>query len=352
VLREPAALDALTRAVAKADRLILLGDLLELRHGPAGDALAAAQRPLKQLGEALGADREVVILPGNHDYQVLTGWFDRRAQRARDDRQAVGGTAGSPAPLGLESEVSAVPEEILGRLAALLAPARVRISYPGIWLRDDVYATHGHYADVHMTMPTIERLGAGVMIRIAGRPADQFQAAEDYEAVLAPIYAWIHAMAQRIPPERSGNLNGGSVRGWRAMTGPGRRSLRRRAMTAGFPLLVAGLNRAGVGPLRPELSGSALRRAGLRGMETVATHLGIRAPYVIFGHTHRAGPLPGDDAGEWRLEGGGQLINTGCWVEEASFVGPEPRRSPYRVGFAVWVEDAPAPPRLVNLLDG
>jgi hypothetical protein len=351
VLREPAALDALTRAVAEADRLILLGDLLELRHGPAEDALEAARGPLGQLGKALGGEHEVVIVPGNHDYQVLTGWFDRRAQRAGDHGHSVSGLAGSPARLGLESEVSPVCEEILGRLGALLAPARVRVSYPGIWLRDDVYATHGHYADVHMTMPTIERLGAGVMTRIAGRPADQFHTAEDYEAVLAPIYAWIHAMAQRIPAERSGNLHGGSVRGWRAMTGPGRRGLRRRAMAAGFPLLIAGLNRAGVGPLRPELSGAALRRSGLRGMETVATRLGIRAPYVIFGHTHRAGPLPGDDAGEWRLAGGGQLINTGCWVEEPSFVGAEPSRSPYRVGFAVWVEDAPAPPRLVNLLD-
>jgi hypothetical protein len=351
VLREPAALEALTRAVREADRLILLGDLLELRHGPAGDALAVAEGPLRQLGEALGPEREVVMLPGNHDYEVLTGWFDRRAGRARDNGRVAGGATGSPAPLGLQTEVCSVPEEILGRLAALMAPARVRVSYPGIWLRDDVYATHGHYADVHTTMPTIERLGAGVMTRIAGRPADQFRTAEDYEAVLAPIYAWIHATAQRIPPERSGNLHGGSVRGWGALTGPGRRGLRRRAMAAGFPLLVAGLNRAGVGPLRPELSGPALRRAGLRGMEAVATRLGILAPYVIFGHTHRAGPLPGDDSSEWRLPGGGQMINTGCWVQEPSFTGPEPSRSPYRVGFAVWVEDAPAPPRLVNLLD-
>jgi hypothetical protein len=347
VLREPAALAALTRAVTEADQLILLGDLLELRHGPAEDALAAARGPLRQLGEALGREHEVVIVPGNHDYQLLAGWFDRRVQRAGDDGHPVGALA----RLGLESEVSAAPDEILGRLGALLAPARVRVSYPGIWLRDDVYATHGHYADVHMTMPTLERLGAGVMTRIAGRPADRFHAAEDYEAVLAPIYAWIHAMAQRIPPERSGNLHGGSVRGWRAMTGPGRRGLRRRVMAAGFPLVIAGLNRAGVGPLRRELSHAALRRSGLRGMETAAGRLGIRAPYVIFGHTHRAGPLPGDDAGEWRLEGGGQLINTGCWVKEPSFVGADPSRSPYRVGFAVWLEDAPTPPRLVNLLD-
>ncbi len=46
-------------------------------------------------------------------------------------------------------------------------------------------------------------------------------------------------------------------------------------MAAAFPVLVAALNRAGVGPLRAELSGRALRQAGLRGMETVRDQLGI-----------------------------------------------------------------------------
>jgi hypothetical protein len=48
------------------------------------------------------------------------------------------------------------------------------------------------------------------------------------------------------------------------------------------------------------------------------------------------------------------LINTGCWVEEPAFLGPDPARSPYRAGFGVYVENSsrPTPPRLVNLLDG
>jgi hypothetical protein len=350
VLREPVALDALIRALGQADRLVLLGDLLELRHGPEGAAVAVAQEPLRRIGAGLGPEGEVVYVPGNHDYQVLVGWFERCARAAADGDP---GGLNRPAPLGLETRVEPVGEETLGRLAALMSPARLTVRYPGLWLREDVYATHGHYLDVHMTMPTLERLGAGMMSRIAARPADQLRSAEDYEAVLAPIYAWIHAMAQRIPPERGGNLHGGSVRGWRALTGPGRRGLRRRAMAAGFPALVAALNRAGLGPLRAELSGAALRNSGLRAMEAVATRLGVVAPYLIFGHTHRAGPLAGDDRLPWRLAGGGELINTGCWVQEPSFAGPDPSTSPYRVGFAVWLDDASpsSPPRLVNLLD-
>ena len=332
-LREP-----LLEAVAGCERLVLLGDLLELRHGPERNALAAAREPLSELGDALGPEREVIIVPGNHDHHLLDGWLQRRS-----------GTAVPPA-LGLGTEVDWAAGETLARVAGWLAPARVRAAYPGLWLRPDVYAFHGHYADLHLTIPTMERLAAGAMGRIVALPETGPHCTEDYEAALAPIYAWIHAIAQRVDAEHAGSLHGGSVRGWTALTGPGRRGLRRRAMAAGFPVLVAGLNRARIGPLRSELSGAALRRSGLRGAEEVATRLGVRAQYVIFGHTHRAGPLLGDDIQEWRTASGVRLLNSGCWVEEPSFLGPVPGESPYRVGFCIRVGDQ-GPPALVNLLD-
>jgi hypothetical protein len=349
----------LLEAVARCDRLVLLGDLIELRHGPERDALAAARGLLTALGAALGPEREVVIVPGNHDHRLLDDWFERQGRTA------------PPPPLGLQAELRWHGDELLATIAGWLAPARVSAAYPGLWLRPDVYAIHGHYADLHLTIPTLERLAAGVMSRIvrgtvdrpargpaSGSPNGPFggvaggsRTAEDYEVTLAPIYAWIHALAQRIGPELGGNLQGGSVRGWSALTGPGRRGLRRRAVGAGFPALVAALNGAGLGPLRPELSRAALRRAGLRGLEEAAGRLGVSASYVVFGHTHRAGPLPGDDPGEWRTSSGAQLINSGCWVSEPSLLGPAPAQSPYRVGFCVWVLDE-GPPELVNLLDG
>jgi hypothetical protein len=342
VLRRPAAREPLLRALTDCRRLVLLGDLLELRHGPLREALTVAAEPLREIGAALGAGAEVVITAGNHDHYLLHGWSERRAAEA------------PPPAMGLESDVDWIPGEPLARIAEMLSPASVRVTYPGIWLRDDVYAVHGHYLDLHMTVPTLERLGAGVMRRVVGLADAGPGCAEDYEAALDPIYACIHAIAQLADPVRSHMLHGGSVRGWNALTGTGRRTLRRQALAMAWPLAIAGLNRARLGPFRPELSGPELRRAGLRAVTEVVARLGVETGYVLFGHTHRAGPLPADDAAEWCTVGGTRLINTGCWVDEPAFLGPDPAHSPYRAGFGVLIEETvpPTPPRLVNLLDG
>ena len=88
-----------------------------------------------------------------------------------------------------------------------------------MWLRDDVFATHGHYLDVHLTIPSIERLATGVMRRVVALGPDGPTSVEDYEAILTPIYAWIHALADRLPADRGGHLHTGSSRGWAALTG-------------------------------------------------------------------------------------------------------------------------------------
>ncbi len=339
VLRDRGRRAALVSALAGCDRLVLLGDILELRHGPMHEAVAAAREPLSEIGAALGPDGEVVLLAGNHDHYLVHPWSQRRAGD------------GPPPPLRAETPVDWIAGDPFGALAAMLSPARVRATYPGVWLRPDVWATHGHYLDVHMTVPSIERLGAGVMRRVVGPRGAGPASAEDYEAILTPIYAWLHAVAQGAVAGRGSGLQGGSVRGWRALTGPrGRRGLRARAMAASWPVLVAALNRAGLGPLRAEVSGPALRRSGLRGMDEVCARLGVSADYVIFGHTHRAGPLPGDDPAEWTTAGGGRLVNSGCWVHEPAFMGDDPSQSPYRTGFCVVVDDD-GPPRLLNLSD-
>ena len=72
-----------------------------------------------------------------------------------------------------------------------------------------------------------------------------------------------------------------------------------RALVAGFPVAVAALNRLGLGPLRTDISSDALRAAGLRAMREVADRLKLGDAHVVFGHTHRAGPLPGDDERDW-----------------------------------------------------
>jgi hypothetical protein len=364
VLRGDESRARLLEAAAGVERLVLLGDVIELRHGPAREALAVAEPVLRALGGAVGERGEIVIVPGNHDHDLIEPWTERAGRKA------------APPPLGSEADVDWRAGETLASLARWLGPGRVRVSYPGVWLRDDVYAIHGHYLDRHTTVPMFERLGAGLMALVVREPSDGPASAEDYEAALAPIYALIHALAQTSgshSPIRSSH--GVSARAWRALSEPGARrravaggppvgpaggrpggplgrraALRRRAMVAAFPLAVALLNRLRLGPLRADISGEQLRRASLSAFGDVVGRLGVDARYTIFGHTHRAGPLLGDDRGEWVAANGAAILNTGSWVHEPTFLGREPGSSPYRPGFGILLADE-GPPELVNLLD-
>jgi predicted phosphodiesterase len=361
LIRDPELRAPLLELAADADRVVLLGDVLELRHGPPRGALAAARPFFEDLGRAL-AGGEVVVVAGNHDHAMLEPWLAYRSER--DVRS----------PLAVEQLIE--PRDaspMLARIAEWLAPARARAAYPGIWVREDVYATHGHYLDCHLTVPTLERLSVGAMGRLLGRPASEFSGADDYEAVTAPVYAWRDAVAREA---RTGDaLNGtATLRAWRALDGASGRSasssdgdrslaaglaarLRTRALVAAFPLAVGALNRAGIGPLRAKISASELRRAGLRAMGEVAARLELGEAYVIFGHTHRAGPLARDAQGEWHagsLNGnasmaGARLVNSGCWTFDTVFLTATPGESPYWPGTCVLVEDS-GPPALKRLL--
>lgn len=355
LLRRPELREPLLREAAEVDRVVLLGDVLELRHGPVHEAMRAARPFFAELGRVL-AGRELVITAGNHDHALVEPWLAARA------------VEGEPPALELEQLLE--PGEVspaLARIAEWARPARTRVAHPGMWVREDVYATHGHYLDCHLTVPTLERLSVGVMSRLLGRPPESLHSVDDYEAMGAPVFAWRDVVAR---DGRTGNaLNGlATVNAWRALRGGGDlggqetetarmrlrssgawRKLRTRALVLGFPLAVAVLNRAGVGPLKAEVSATELRRAGLRAMGEVAARLGLGEAYVVFGHTHRTGPLPGDDAREWSGSGGARLCNTGSWTYASIFVGDAPGESPYWPGGCVLVEES-GPPRVLRLL--
>jgi hypothetical protein len=323
--------------------VVLLGDVVELRQGPVRDALATASRVLSEVGGAMGAGRELVIVSGNHDHHLLADFVARRS------------AAGPPPAFELETAVEWADGEPLAALAVAAGASGTEVSvrYPGVWLREDVWATHGHYLDVHTTIPIFERLGAGVTGRVLRRRPGEAHRIEDYEGVLAPVYAWINAVAQAGDDRTDVTADGASERIWRALTrSDGRRlALRQRGLGLAVAGTVAALNRAGIGPLKADFGGPELRRASLLALGDVVEQLSVGASYVVFGHSHRAGPLPGDDRREWVASGGARIINTGCWVQEsAAFLGEHPERSPYRAGFAVRVGDE-GPPELVNLLD-
>ncbi len=67
--RDPAIRRTLLDEIPAADRLVLLGDVLELRELPLARVLESVQPFFEELGEAM-AGRRVVLVPGNHDHRL------------------------------------------------------------------------------------------------------------------------------------------------------------------------------------------------------------------------------------------------------------------------------------------
>jgi predicted phosphodiesterase len=336
VLRHPEVLERLANELTKTDRLVLLGDVVELRHGPLREALQVAEPVLRAMGASLPSGAEVVLVAGNHDHDIVRPWLDGRMQ-----------------PLGLQQTIKpATASPLARRVAAMFQGNSVSVAYPGIWLREDVYALHGHYLDVHTRVPTFERLAAGVMTRIVGGLETPGTSGPDsYERILAPLYAWIQANAQRTAPGARAAGAGSAGRAYEALHGDGRRPMRMRVLLAALPVGVRGLRLLGLGSLSSDLSGPGLLNGSLAAIDEAIGRLGIDAEHVIFGHSHRPGPLRNDDLLQWRTTSGSWLHNTGSWVHEPGFTGATNSRHAYWPGSAIRLVDRRAP-KLVRLLDG
>lgn len=330
VLRDAGVRRILLDEIAAADRLILLGDVLELRELPLATVLAQAQPFFEELGATM-AGKQVLLVPGNHDHRLAEPLLERRA------------LAGEP--LGLEHRAAPAGEPG-ERIAAWLGEAELELAYPGIWLRDDVYATHGHYMDCHMSLPRAECVAAAATMRTL-RPLPAQPAPFDYEHVLRPVYGFTYGLAQ-----------GGSVwgrarpseRAWRALAsdnGGRPRRVRRAVLRATVPAVVWAINRLLRSDFDPDLSAATITHSGVAAATEMSARLGLEGVHVITGHTHRAGPEASD--GTWELPGGGHLHNTGSWVFASAFHRPGTPPGPYWPGTVTWV-DGEGPPRRVRLL--
>jgi predicted phosphodiesterase len=333
----------LLEAVDDVDRVILLGDVIELRDRPLAEALELARPFFDALAEA-APGAEVVVIPGNHDHHLLEEWLVER--RLRDE-----------GPLGL-SQTAEITESGPLRAVATGLEGRISLAYPGAWVRPGVYATHGHYLDRHLTIPTFERLAVAAVERALGhRPdirQDPLEApsgptdAEEYERAQAPVYAFLFALAQGASAER--RAPGPSARIWAAMSGGATRAQKVRGWLLGsvaVPGAVGVANRLGLGPVKPDLSPGAISRAGIAAIGEVAARLGIEADHLIFGHTHRRGPLDGETG--WEAPNGTHLLNCGSWVHMPGLLGEGPAaKAPYWPGTVVEVDDdGPPRPRLL-----
>jgi len=322
VLRSHTVRSYLMPLLAPVDQLVLLGDTLELRQAPLDEVLDIARPFFGELGEIIG-DARVVIIAGNHDHALLT-------ERVHEQ---------------FEQHVRPGDEGPVGRIASWMPQCEVVVSYPGYRIRDDVYATHGHYLDAHNSVPTIETMLVSVSKRRRRFPAEGPLTVEDYERAMAPLYAIAFRGAQRATKALPVAPGAPSKRLWELLVRDDGRTTMAGRLLGGvvLPGGVAALNRLGFGPFDPEVSGPVLRRAGLRAISESIDRMGIEARHAIFGHTHRAGPLPRDDG--WVTSRGIQLHNTGNWVYEPGFLGRSPTDSPYWPGGITFVEDE-GPPRL------
>jgi UDP-2,3-diacylglucosamine pyrophosphatase LpxH len=82
LLRRPEMREPLLAALDDVDRVVLLGDALEMRDGPAHEPLGAARALFEDLGRVLGRDGEVVMVPGNHDHELIGPWLEARRRVA------------------------------------------------------------------------------------------------------------------------------------------------------------------------------------------------------------------------------------------------------------------------------
>jgi hypothetical protein len=335
VARQPAALERMVHALAGAERIVLLGDLLEMRQRPLSQLLDVVRPFFRRLGEALDG-RQVVIIPGNHDHALVEPWLARRR---------LSGEA-----LGSENEWQVGAPETdgpAGVIASWLPQSEVTLAYPGLTLAPGVFATHGHYLDLYLTVPRLESIAASVMGRLTGR-GSRCRSADDFEAVLAPLYGFYAGLAQGAS---AGALQRGasvSRSVWSRVTGE-RRVSRLLLGRVTIPAAVAALNRLRLGPFSAELTGAELRRSGLLAMGRVAEALAPGAQHVVFGHTHRPGPLPADDEAEWTSLCATRLWNSGSWYFEPAFVSGRNEPSPYSPGTVLWL-DPSGTPRIENAL--
>ena len=316
IARRPDLRARLVDVVRGADRLVLLGDVLELRERSLESAIEIARPLFEDLAAALGGG-EIVYVPGNHDHAMLAPLAE---------------SVGGPSALhALETRLTPPPAHPLARLVRDLSPARLDFAYPGVWLDDGVYATHGHYMDAHSPVPMVECLAIAISARLrGGRPRVGEQPRRLRAGGLAGVRR-LHPhrsrpggrprrrrhisarlyerLVRRSPDGAASDGVGDASRQARNSATPAAaasRSARRpadagdRLLRAAVPRAVAALNRLGLGPFDPDISGSALRRAGLKAMAEVVERLDIEAEHVIFGHTHRPGPLP-SDLDEWTI---------------------------------------------------
>jgi hypothetical protein len=327
LLRDAEIRQVFLNEIGSADRLVLLGDVLELFELSQSTVLRLAQPFFEELGNAM-AGRDIVLVPGNHDYLLAEPLLAHHAAQGQ--------------PLGLEQHVP--PRgNITPRIASLLGTAKLDIAYPGVWLRDDVYVTHGHYMDCHRTLVRMECILPAMIMRAAGSVPPCAEPA-DYERVLRPIYQFGFSLAQL-------GLGRWATRwlasAWRAMAGREGKVAQNSAVSSIASAGTWALNGVLRANFCADFSGSAIYRSSFDGGATLVERLQIEAAHTIMGHSHWGGPRT--DEQNWVLWNGGCLHNSASWVFDPAFQSADAPPLPNWPGTVIWLEEQ-GPPKHKHLL--
>jgi hypothetical protein len=204
------------------------------------------------------------------------------------------------------------------------------VRYPGAWLEDRVWVTHGHYLDRHLIPESAFGLPRGRLRRGGGAgEASPF----DYER------ARRRRRGSRSPQRLLSRFAERPLATALELTG----ELLRSATVPRLPIM---LQRIRLAPVTATAIDTQMRHASLAAMGLVVSRLGVDADFVVFGHVHRTGPLNGEP---WPNRGT-QLLNCGSWLYEPLLVDRASRPHPYWPGGAVLLESGRAP-RALGLLD-
>ncbi len=196
----------------------------------------------------------------------------------------------------------------LRSVVSWLEATRVEVRYPGVWLADGVWATHGHYLNNYLRPVS----SWGLHRRTELQPATP----AGFEYI--PKRPAAPHLRDGLPPER-----------WLDRRIPSR-----------------------LAPVTARMLGNQMLRHAMPALALATQALGVEADWVIFGHVHRRGPRQGDDLQLWSGPGGSpRIVNTGSWRYEPVVVHDAGPSGGYWPGGAV-VLDEEGQPRSVGLLDG
>jgi UDP-2,3-diacylglucosamine pyrophosphatase LpxH len=288
-------LERLLESVRRYDRLVLLGDVVEMAESHHAHSFPIAEPVLRAIGGAMRPGSQIVLVPGNHDHALIRAWSQTQGQAL--EREAVVPHDASP---------------LLAQMVDWLGAEQVQVRYPGVWLSDEIWATHGHYLNYYLR--PISSVGL-LHPRHRQKAADPRLPAGYERTASSP--AKPH-MRDGLPPQR-----------WHDRVIP--------------PVLA---------PLLTRVLARQVRNHSLPALAHAAYALGVQAPWIIFGHVHRLGPMPGDAAAPWAgLTPGQQLLNTGSWRFEPVIDHRIHPPHPYWPGGAVTIEEDGIP-KAIGLLDG